>query len=229
MTSKRTNSSTRHHLTLRKDTSMFHIELRLADVAERQQRFHAIHPRRRAGRRSGPPLAPPPGRPVARAARPRVAWRRDDRSGVAGMTLRRSASGPGSSRPGVRTLRKDTPLALADARAEGVVRLRRAQLLPHPPVLGVGARVPRLLRRRRALDLADRRGGGRRPPAAHADHRRRSSGTTCPSCSRGSRRRSASSAGRARSSTPSWRRSGAGPSSWARACTRWATASCTRR
>ena len=41
MTNTRHAQSTRHHLTSRKDPTMQHIELRLADVGERQSRFQA--------------------------------------------------------------------------------------------------------------------------------------------------------------------------------------------
>jgi hypothetical protein len=52
MTTKRTSSSTRHHLILRKDSSMFHIDLRLADVAERQALMRSIRDGERDGLRS---------------------------------------------------------------------------------------------------------------------------------------------------------------------------------
>ena len=67
---------------------------------------------------------------------------------------------------------KAPPMSALDPRAEGLVRLHRAQLLPVPALLGLGDRVPRLLRRRRAVDLADRRAGRRSPPAPDPDGRR---------------------------------------------------------
>ena len=42
MTSITTANSNRHHSTFRKDDDMFHIELRLAEVQERHERFR-IH------------------------------------------------------------------------------------------------------------------------------------------------------------------------------------------
>ena len=41
MTSNEHTRSNRHHLTSRKERTMLHIEHRLADVGERQQRFRA--------------------------------------------------------------------------------------------------------------------------------------------------------------------------------------------
>ena len=41
MTSTRQTQTARHHSTFRKDRTMFSIELRLADVGERQSRFQA--------------------------------------------------------------------------------------------------------------------------------------------------------------------------------------------
>jgi hypothetical protein len=52
MTSTRTAQSTRHHSTLRKDDTMFHIELRLAEIEERHERFRAIREHERIGFRS---------------------------------------------------------------------------------------------------------------------------------------------------------------------------------
>jgi hypothetical protein len=52
MTSTRSIESTRHHQhTLREDHHMSHIELRLADVAERQLRFRSIRDDERSGLR----------------------------------------------------------------------------------------------------------------------------------------------------------------------------------
>jgi len=48
MTSNEHTQSNRHHLTSRKDRTMQHIELRLADVGERQQRFQADREAERA-------------------------------------------------------------------------------------------------------------------------------------------------------------------------------------
>jgi len=69
MTSKRTNSSTRHHLTLRKDTSMFHIELRLADVAERQALMRSIRDGEREGLQPNRSLRHQVGRSLVRLGR----------------------------------------------------------------------------------------------------------------------------------------------------------------
>jgi hypothetical protein len=48
MTSNEHTGSNRHHLASRKDRTMQHIELRLADVGERQQRFQADRDAERA-------------------------------------------------------------------------------------------------------------------------------------------------------------------------------------
>ena len=48
MTSNEHTRSNRHQLTSRKDRTMQHIELRLADVGERQQRFQADRDAERA-------------------------------------------------------------------------------------------------------------------------------------------------------------------------------------
>ena len=48
MTSNEHTQSNRHHLTSRKELHMQHIELRLADVGERQQRFQADRDAERA-------------------------------------------------------------------------------------------------------------------------------------------------------------------------------------
>ena len=69
MTSKRTNSSTRHQHTLRKDTSMFHIELRLADVAERQALMRSIRDGEREGLRSNRSLRHQVGQSLVRLGR----------------------------------------------------------------------------------------------------------------------------------------------------------------
>ena len=53
MTSNEHTRSNRHHLASRKDRTMQHIELRLADVGERQQRFQAD----RDAERAAPALA----------------------------------------------------------------------------------------------------------------------------------------------------------------------------
>ena len=52
MTSSRHDTSTRHHSTLREDTTMQFIELRLADVGERQAQLRSIRDPERAGLRS---------------------------------------------------------------------------------------------------------------------------------------------------------------------------------
>lgn len=44
-----TTRSTRHHSTFRKDDTMFHIELRLAEVEERHQRFRLARDADRTG------------------------------------------------------------------------------------------------------------------------------------------------------------------------------------
>ncbi len=48
MTTGTKTRSTRHHSTFRKDFDMFHIELRLAEVQERHERFRAIRDADRA-------------------------------------------------------------------------------------------------------------------------------------------------------------------------------------
>ena len=55
--------------------------------------------------------------------------------------------------------------------AAGVLCVRRAQLLPDPAHLGVGGRVPRLLGRQRAVDLAHRRRPGQQPAGPVPDDR----------------------------------------------------------
>ena len=69
MTSNRTRSSTRHHLTLRKDSSMFHIDLRLADVAERQALMRSIRDAERDGLRSNRSLRHQVGQSLVRLGR----------------------------------------------------------------------------------------------------------------------------------------------------------------
>jgi len=51
MTSLRTTHDTRHHSTLREDTHMQHIELRLADIGERQALLRSIRDGDRAAER----------------------------------------------------------------------------------------------------------------------------------------------------------------------------------
>jgi hypothetical protein len=51
MTSNEHTTSNRHHLTSRKERTMFAIEHRLADVGERQQRFRADREADRAAQR----------------------------------------------------------------------------------------------------------------------------------------------------------------------------------
>ena len=214
-----------HHTTRpRKDTQC--VEIRLADIRE-QPSCTGPPPRRAQGHG---PRHPPPPRPVAHPARPARRGRgrrarplrrgRDDRPRPLPPSRLDAGRGPPA---------KGSPLALLTHELKASLRLRRTQLLPHPPVLGVGDGVPRLLRRRRPLDLADRRRRGQRARSCSRSSSAPSSGTTSPSSSPGSPRRSRWSAGRARSSTRSWRRCGAGPSCWAPARTRWATASSTRR
>ena len=69
MTSNRTNSSTRHHLTLRKDTHMFHIELRLAEIGERQALMRSIRDAERDGLRSNRSLRHQVGQSLVRLGR----------------------------------------------------------------------------------------------------------------------------------------------------------------
>ena len=57
-------------------------------------------------------------------------------------------------------------------RAEGLVRLHRAQLLPDTPLLGLGDRLPGLFGRGRAVDLVHRRRAGQPDAAAVPDGRR---------------------------------------------------------
>jgi hypothetical protein len=47
----RSDSTTRHHSTLREDTTMQHIELRLADIGERQALLRSIREGDRAAER----------------------------------------------------------------------------------------------------------------------------------------------------------------------------------
>ena len=68
MTSSRTQSSNRHHFTLRGDTPMFHIELRLADVAERQALMRSARAAERDGLRSARSLRLLTGDPVPPSA-----------------------------------------------------------------------------------------------------------------------------------------------------------------
>ena len=69
MTSNRTTSSTRHHLTLRKDTHMFHIELRLADVAGAPGAHAIIRDGERNGLSSGRSLRHQVGQSLVRLGR----------------------------------------------------------------------------------------------------------------------------------------------------------------
>ena len=69
MTSKRTNSSTRHHLTLRKDRQMQHIELRLAAIGERQALMRSIRDGEREGLRSNRSLRHQVGQSLVRLGR----------------------------------------------------------------------------------------------------------------------------------------------------------------
>ena len=52
MTSIRSSDSTRHHPTLRKDHAMFHIELRLTEIQERQALLRSIRDAEREGLQS---------------------------------------------------------------------------------------------------------------------------------------------------------------------------------
>jgi len=69
MTSNEHTRSNRHHLTLRKDTSMFHIELRLADVAERQALMRSIRDGEREGLQSNRSLRHQVGQSLVRLGR----------------------------------------------------------------------------------------------------------------------------------------------------------------
>ena len=77
---------------------MQHIELRLADIGERQALFRSIRDGDRAA--TARPVHPPVDRRVAHPARPAHRRRRRLRSRVAGMTRPRRTPGPGSSRTG---------------------------------------------------------------------------------------------------------------------------------
>ena len=68
MTSNLAHSSTRHHL-LRGDTSMFHVELRLADVAERQALMRSDRDAERDGLRSNRSLRHRVGQSLVRLGR----------------------------------------------------------------------------------------------------------------------------------------------------------------
>ena len=111
---------------------------------------------------------------------PRTASSRSIRRAIGlpdGRTDRRRARlaqrvrGPAGSGPTLAHWRPDRDRT--HARDPCQLRIRRTQLLPDPPVLGLGSRISRLFRRRGALGLADR-SVPRRPRApAVPRHRRR--------------------------------------------------------
>ena len=126
-----------------------------------QERHPAGHPARRGHATRGPlgHVHPSDGRPPDHPDR--SATRRGALSRAGSIPLRDRASHPTwrSFRDRRRT------------RAEGLVRLHRAQLLPDTPLLGLGDRLPGLFRRGRALGLVDRRRGGQRDAAPVPDGR----------------------------------------------------------
>ena len=69
MTSTRTDTSTRHHLTLRKERHMQHIELRLAAVEERQALLRSARDAERDGLRSARTLRHQVGQSLVRLGR----------------------------------------------------------------------------------------------------------------------------------------------------------------
>ena len=122
--------------------------------AERAARAACARRRHRLGFSTGAPRRPirrPIGRSIIRIG-----------ARLAAEQSARARPGPAEDRAGSEPTSETTPLTTLTHELEGELRLRRAQLLPDPALLGLGARVPRVLGRRRPLDLPHRRRAGQR-------------------------------------------------------------------